>query len=273
MARTHTLLIAALALAGCHDFVGDLGQLGFESNLELGGEAWTPEASIAVGSEVEVRATRRMAEDASPEDELELEAQATGLQVVHTSSNHIAFDQGASDTGTVRFTGDVEDHFSVHFAEIATTRLVFAEQALVPALAADWDLTEFDLLDGTSVTLTAHLESREGHLLGWNPDQLVVETTGPLTARVDESGAILLAVSGTGNATLDISYADRDLLQWDLRAVPAAAIAHTSLETWELPEGTVALPLGWSIDERPTLGLSHPGQPIHETSLFYALEA
>ena len=58
------ILSPMMALLGCHDFVGELGRIGFVSNLQMHTlSPWNPQQPIASGSFVKIMAQQRMNSD------------------------------------------------------------------------------------------------------------------------------------------------------------------------------------------------------------------
>ncbi len=237
----HTLILT-LALAGCHDFEGELGALGFVSNLiTRPGQPWTPQAAIAAGTPLEVAASALLTHDS--DEAPRVEAAISGdLIALDPTDGDLALTGEAGDHGRLLFWGDATDRFSVRFAEPAAAVLYASDESAQ---------TDIRILSDAVVTLSPEIQDAWGRPLGFSPAQL--EVSG-CPAEVGEGGGIRLHAA---DCLLDIALDGIPLARLPITAVPPADIDTLTLSTERLeqdPEPLIRVQ-AWTVDGEEILGI------------------
>jgi hypothetical protein len=255
--KTHTLP-ALLLLVGCHDFEGELGQIGFSSNLILRpGQPWTPDHPIAAENPVEIAAMSLLNHDTDAPPEVEASV-SERLISLDPESGHIAFTGAAGDAGRVHFWGEATDRFSVRFSE--------PRSAVLFPLLSDDPIDTLLIQDGGVATLATVINDLWGVPQGYDPALLSFTGCG---AEHDPSG--ILTLSTDTDCTLEVSLDSLPLLSTSVTLVPADAIDQLELtaEHTETESGR-ALQVSaraWTADGMEVYGLqpdwSASGGTIH----------
>ena len=118
-----SLCLPVFVLVGCYEFEGELGQLGFASNLIVQADTpWTPGHPIAAEAEAKFAAVAHLTRD---DDEApQVTASLSGSLVpLDPTKGHVALTGEAGDRGRVLFIGEATDRFSVQFAAPARALL------------------------------------------------------------------------------------------------------------------------------------------------------
>lgn len=217
-----TSILPALLLVGCHEFEGELGTLGFVSNLIVRpDQRWSPAHGVAADSPLEVAAVSIIGVES--EERPQVEAAASGsLIALDPTGGDIAITGEAGDRGRLQFWGEAHDRLSIRFAAPV-------DVALYPPMGAD-ELGDILLQAATPVALYPMILDAWDQPLGWSPELLEAAGCG---ASVDDSGRILLDGE---DCTLTISL--DGLL---LAEVPIAAIELEDVAPGEEPEAWAAL--------------------------------
>lgn len=213
-------LTAALLLAGCHDFTGALGRLGFVSNLRLSHAApWTPDHPVAAGVFAEIMASERLTGSADPDQPPEVQGAAGGGLIAAMPSidgAQVAFTGDDGDTGVVRFWGEVDDHFRVRFARAEEAVLIHPMDAYFGMPPAD----RVALVAGEDVVVDVALLGADGGALGWPRDDLHVVGQGGVSAWMegealhlvaDADGSVHVRVDGVGAWVVPVEAVSPDV--------------------------------------------------------------
>ena len=217
-----TFLFPALLLVGCHEFEGELGSLGFISDLIIRpNQHWDPAHGVAADSPMEIMAVSIIGVES--EERPEVEASASGsLIALDPTTGDIALTGAAGDRGRLSFWGEARDRFSVRFVAPASV-------ALYPPMG-DTELSEVLLRAAMPVALYPEIHDAWGQPLGWSSELLEVSGCG---AAVASNGSILLDGE---DCTLTIS-----LDGLTLETIPVAAVEREDVPPGEEPESWVAL--------------------------------
>ena len=168
--------LALLLLAGCHDFEGDRGVLGFSTNVVAhavhGG--WSPDVPVAAGTTAVFVPSRRLhvsVEEDSELGEIAVTGRVSGLDEVWSDGAELGVTGEAGDDGVIRYRGELRDHFSLSFAPV--DRIELAEPAihLAPMVPRPDELL---MLEGAEVDLTVAAFDADGQPLGFATTDLVV---------------------------------------------------------------------------------------------------
>lgn len=264
------ILSPMMALLGCHDFVGELGRIGFVSNLQMHAlSPWSPEQPIAAGSFVKIMAQQRMNSDSTEPPVVQGAASGDLVQMAAEEDRVVEFTGGSGDRGTVRFWGELDDQVHVRFAP--------AETALVSHI---WDSNldtalqdELTVVPGETVILKVSLFSAQDEALGWPEDSLQVTGERGVSAWMDGAavnivadgeGALHLSVPGVGQWTIPVYTAHIDELV-ALTFSPTFLGATLQASGW-LADGTrlFGVPVSWPGQEEHLDMLLEPTGPVDE---------
>lgn len=258
MYASRTFTLTALLLVGCHDFTGELGRIGFLSNLRISGEeAWTPASPIAAGAFAEVAASERLTGTEDEDRPLAVEGYVgAGLTAAMPALEeaHVAFTGAHGDNGTVRFWGEVDDHFAVRFAQAEQAVLVHPKDhhfGVEPAQGVA-------LVTGEDVVIEVALLGAGGEALGWPRDELQVVGQGGVSAWLegdalhlvaDADGSVFVSVDGVGEWSVPVE------------AVSAEDIAEVTIEQIRPGPEVAAMAVSWRDADTRVFGaaVSWPG--------------
>lgn len=270
--RSQTAFISAaafLGLSACHHFEGTLGRIGFVSNLQTtASSAWTPGSPIAAGSFAEVKAAADL-RDPEREEPLDVDGFAgSGLIAAMPGPEaHVAFTGPDGASGTVRFWGEVDDHFAVRFADADRASL---HHPLDATFGLDTE-PEVAVAAGEAVALDVRLRAASGEVLGWDVDTLAVIGQGGVSAWAegglvhlvaDGDGAVFVSVTDVGTFSIPIEAADpEDLSSVDVLTVEGGAMAVAWLDDDTRLFGA---PFTWE-------GSEHAGEVVETTGAPAAL--
>lgn len=245
-----SFLLSTFLLAGCYEFEGELGQLGFVSSLTVrpAHQGWTPDHPIAAQMPVEVAATERIGHES--EEAPQVQAALDGdLIDLDPTEGHIAFTGEAGDVGRVLFWGEASDRFSVRFH--TPTGMALYEPLTSTAVEG-----VLHVLDGATATLAPEVHDAWGQPMGWSAGLLEAEGCG---ARSDESG--LVHLRPRQDCTLQIALDGVPLLSRAVRVVEASDTAEVTTWTMEPVDGQiVTIEEWWTDDGARVLGVQdrHP---------------
>ena len=243
--KKHTLPVLLL-LAGCHDFEGELGQLGFSSSLiTRPGQPWTPAQPIVAETMVEVAAVTSLVHDTDEPPAVEASV-SEHLITLDPETGHVAFTGEAGDAGRVQFWGEATDRFSVRFSE--------PRAAVLYPLASDAAIDTLLIQDGGSAALAAEIHDAWGTPQGYAPELLMVTGCG---SRLDSSGILIL--SPDTDCTLEVSLDSLPLLSTAVTVLPTADIdqleltaEHSETESGRFVQVSVR---AWTVDGVEVHGL------------------
>lgn len=199
------LVMVGLGLAGltaCYDFEGDLGNIGFRSNLMVGHEGWNPGYGIASGTEAAFYAAELIGDE-------DADFVATGslvsddLDVTLDEGKTLAI-YGSTGTGVVKYRGTRRDRFDVRYATPQSAALHHrngVHDRVGVALHSE--------VDGFLV----QLRDRDGSLLGYNADDIDLVPDGRVSIWGTSSGHVLSTAGNPGGVTLhhlgiELGYVD-----------------------------------------------------------------
>ena len=200
-----TLMIATILLAGCTEFTGVLGKIGFASDLRTASGAWTPETPIAGGTEARVGAVELMGEEPS-EGPLGVTGEVSGRRVTGWAEDDgVVMLTAERGHGWVHYSGAASDRFQVEFAPVA-------DAVVVEPMAHHWGLPaeeELRLVGGSTWSFAVELRDRRGRALGYRLEDLEVSASGGASAWVEDR---VLMVSADGDGVVSVSHLDRVLV-------------------------------------------------------------
>ncbi|MEQ1565851.1 MAG: hypothetical protein ABMA64_09460 [Myxococcota bacterium] len=247
-----TLLLASLGAAGCFDFVGDRGRIGFATNLVVDGQPWDARSPVADHTVAQFLAVERIEDQRS--DGLTFESHARGLDQVEQSGGSIAV-TGAHQRGLVWFTGDAEDQFSVAFTAPETVQW---RHAFGGEVGDVW------IRAGATVPLAAAVRDRRGRPVAYAH----TEQSSDLTVEADGDGVVwadapsfAVNAGDTGPMTLRVSLLGRPLPAAAVTVVPDSAVVSVELAPIRIGEVCGALAVGRTAAGHPVLGAA---RVVHE---------
>ena len=222
--RIARLLPAAFLATGCYDFQGELGQLGFSSNLiTRSGQSWSPEQPISADTPVEVGATTGLTIESDEPPRVEAAVAGT-LVALDPTGGQIAFTGEAGDSGRVLFWGEATDRFSVRFHDPAQVVLFTPDGTRLSQ-------APLTVIEGAEVRLLPEVHDAWGQPLGWSAEQLEAHGTHTLSAQ-SVAGTILLTATGPG--TLSAELDGLPLLQQPIETIAVSEVEHLSLSVHEM---------------------------------------
>jgi len=237
------LLVGSLSgLTGCYDFTGDLGRIGFVSNLSVrADQKWDPTHPIASGTRAEFVATAIIGEDSRQDPDVSgtvrgrsLEVEASGARVAVTGTGHAR--------GKASFRGEATDRFSFGFSP--ATRVALVDPVMAALEEEDLDTGSIAVVQGATVTLWPELSDARGRTLGWDPDDLEAAADGPVSAWM-EGAEVHLAADGRPGARglVDFQLLDTSLSDMEVRVTDAGAVRELEILTGvaELDDGTLLI--------------------------------
>lgn len=238
--RNIVLLVPILALLGCYEFEGERGRIGFVSNLRLNNRhAWTPDSPIAAGSFVAVFAQERLNSDS--EEPPAVQGAPSGALIPMTAEREgtVEFTGEDGDAGTLRFWGEVDDHFHARFTRAAAASIAHPWEPL-DGLPSRGELV---VVPGETIILSTLLLSAQDELLGWPVQRLQVSGAGGVSAWTEE-GMLHLIADGEGAVLLDVPGIGR----WAVPVYTAEASAVESVTFSVDRDGEFILAACWLPD-------------------------
>ncbi len=195
-------IAAAVLLAGCVEFVGERGLLGFSSNLVVDGvESWTPEHGITDHAIAWFYASKRMdIEDDGLAKDPDVQGSAVGVQVLDGDTGLTL--TGASERGRVLFSGEVEDVFRVAFRE--PTGAVLFDPVLRGAGVRQAAYPEAFGVVG-ELTVAPGLQDRRGRSLGYDPTVVSIRSD-QASSWHDEDGFHIELTEGDDALSLETGH-------------------------------------------------------------------
>ncbi len=185
-------------LLACYDFEGDLGQIGFVSDLKVDhSTAWTPEYGVAGSSRPSFYAVADLLTD-DEDAEMPPLSGDSDLPVISQEPNIVQVDGPRRGSAMVWFEGELADEFELQFRPAS-------ELVLVDSTGEE--LTEIALVPGVEVSLGVQVRDRWSRPLGWREADLRVEGDDGLSAWA-EGGRVFLLASGEGGLHLDLLNGD-----------------------------------------------------------------
>ncbi|MEN0060561.1 MAG: hypothetical protein AAGA48_00350 [Myxococcota bacterium] len=222
------VLAATVALAGCYDFVGERGKVGFGTDLYVpGGMTWTPRTPIASGSVVGVVALCAVDSatgDCEGEQDMTGELMARGIDVGRKrlpewQESVFAIRGQDGDRGVVRYEDeDRHDRFRVQFSEPVAASVVPEHSEQDPAQA-------WAVLSERATQFEVWLTNSKGEGLAFPVDQLWVDTDTDWTVEWEEGRLSVVPNGEDGEVGIvRIGFDDRMLGELELRVTDREAI-------------------------------------------------
>ncbi|MBW1879136.1 MAG: hypothetical protein JRJ84_12295 [Deltaproteobacteria bacterium] len=237
------LLVGCLSgVTGCYDFTGDLGRIGFVSNLSVrADQKWDPTHPIASGTRAEFVAVEIIGKDSEEEPDVtgrvrgrSLEVEEDGPEVAVTGAGHAR--------GKVSFRGDATDRFSFGFSP--ASRVTLVDPVLAAMEEEDVDTGAIAVVRGATLTLWPEVTDARGRVLGWDPDDLEPSAMGPISAW-REGAEVHITADGRAGARglvdfqlLGASFSELEVLVADMDAIQELEIL---TEVTEFDEGTLVI--------------------------------
>lgn len=222
MTRLALLPALLLALAACDDFQGDLKRLAFSTNLHVGVSPWTPDHAVAAGSTVQVFPGSILGRETQPEDPVVRGSVKGGVAVANAGDcdRCVRFVGAAGSRARVSYTVDgVYDEFRTRFEPAARFELALADGA------AD----DLAIVEGKVIPFGTLIQDARGRSLGYDPEQVDVTASGPMSAWQDE--AVLIVVEADGQAgeagEIELTYAGKSLGTRTVAIVSADEVVRT----------------------------------------------
>lgn len=219
-----SLLLTPLALVGCHDFVGDLGRIGFVSDLRVAEGAWTPDHAIAGGGTARFLPVSLFDGEGNErtdleDEELQLRGSTTGRRLTSwteegpTEGPGLLAVTAERGSGWVHFEGIEHDRFEVSF--VPASEVVFLRLLEGSGEVDGEEEPELVVLDGAlelsggeAALLALDIVDRRGRSLGWVPEEVDLVATGGVSAWLEGGG---LVVVGDGSGELAVSLLGDEL--------------------------------------------------------------
>lgn len=252
--RPLSVLLALLSLStACYDFKGDLGRVGFSSNLRLSSGAWTPAHRIASGATAAFAPSEDLANPDAKLDDLVASVSGHTLTTwVDEGTTFVSSDRGR---GVVAWHGRLSDRFKVDFEDPA--RAALPDPLAVMLKVEDAPGERLALITGVPWTGTLRLADRRGRELGWNPDQVELQATGGVSAWVEE-GSMMVTADGDGE--IAIAWMGQPVATVPVRAADAGEVVEIEVFTKVMPEEdgtetTAALAVPRLADGTPVWGV------------------
>lgn len=244
---TRALLLTCLALTGCYDFVGDRGHLGFSTDLVVDGVLpWTPERPVALGSVFTVAVTEDL-QDPETEPEGYTAHTAAGLHLIEGDGERV--EVAADGPGTAWFTGPKHDGFSVRTG--AAARAILAAP-LVEAPALD----ALAIVVGARVPLALGLRDASDRPLGYPAQQWTLSVDGGSATRLEDApGVWWVRADRAGPLAVSAEGPSEVVDGPELVGVERTDVTEVELVAIEDGASLLLVPVGWTDDELPVLGL------------------
>ena len=236
-----------LLLLSCVEFEGDEGNLGFNSNLIAPRDLYLrfdpDEIRVVRGSSVQIRAARRLDAAGDEGDDPKVEGSLRGGTLIASEPGLVTF------TGrrrvVVRWTGEVQDHFTVRFAPVH--RLLWADHA--DAMTPTWsEPLEEAVLLGQARALPFPVD-RLGRPLAWAEDDLELKHDCP-----EHLGEIQGPEQGFCTLTAELGGERAKLHMYALTEVVSLELDEALVQTDEGPVRALRA-RGRDPQGRPVLGL------------------
>ncbi|MBT3221349.1 MAG: hypothetical protein HN348_19880 [Proteobacteria bacterium] len=252
------IAISLSALTGCHDFTGQLVELGFISNLHLdSGHKWTPDHAIAAGSDVELKVSGIVNSKDDP-DEFELTPSVKGrLHLVEIGENLLRITGKKGNRGVVQFRGkDKYDYFNVRFARPDGARLADPLDDFF-----EIDSEALAVVAGSEADLHVQLTDTRDNILGFVPNDLTVEGWGGIDASTDSSGEMhLIADDNSSTGEISIHHQGRPIEELTLPVIDKGEINEVELisrviDNKEGEDLVAVLAVAWLEDDTRALGV------------------
>lgn len=229
-ARLVVLTGALCTLTGCYDFAGDLGKIGFFTNLTVDGQPWSPTAPIAAGARFAVGVADYL--DRDDDDNLHVVESVRGAArpAVVTPEGTLWSGQDGARARFI-YSGDVYDEFTVRFVAV-DHGTVLAE----PGTAAE----PLAMLAGSDAVAWVGLRGARGQRLGYDRNELTAASDGAVSAWVADGDLHLSADGDPGESgTVTVRYGDRVVATMPVAIIDASDLAATrakrtcdKCETW-----------------------------------------
>lgn len=203
-----------ITLLACYDFEGDLGHLGFVSDLRVDHRtAWTPEYGVAGRSNPSFYA---VADLTAEEEDAEVPPLwgASDREHVAEDNNVLRVLGPRRGSAEVWFEGPVEDEFELRFRPAD-------ELVLVDSIGEE--LAEIAVVPGAEVPLGVRVLDGFSRPLGWREPDLSVEGDDGVSAWT-EGGRVYVVASSEGGLHLDLLHGD------GFTPVTVGAPAHQEVE-------------------------------------------
>jgi hypothetical protein len=258
------LALAALTLSGCLEFVGDLAQIGFSSNLTTGAEAWTPEHPIADNSVAVFEAEQLMKEKARSQESLNLVGTTRGRIDQHWSEEKRVAVSGSNTRGTVHYTGDARDRFTIRFRTPAAATFSDPTAAMVE-MNRPYPIT-FAVPVGATLHPVVTLHDRRGRTLGYVANELDLIGGETVDSYAGQDHRFDLTAASIGEEHIIASYLGEPLRSHRIQVVDPEDVSSIELETVVTSLGDDEVPVlyvravGMTVD-----GLEVYGLPVEWT--------
>lgn len=250
--RIAAVAVALFACTACRDFEGDLGRLGFLSNLQVDAKTkWTPDHPIAAGTRAIFAASEVIGQDDETPDVI---GRVDGPLVGEALPDaHLAV--SGRGRGVVWFEGETSDRFEVEFVPAVGASLADPAEALGIAAA------DFALVPGAEVTLSPSLYDRRGRQLGYDSEDIDVGATGPVSAWLQEGVVHVVADGEAGDdGTIAVLHRGKRLRREPITIASPDEIAALEIVTaTHVVDGTtiaVFTAVAWLDDDTRLLGVA-----------------
>lgn len=218
--RAHLVVLAGAlcSLPGCYDFAGDLGRIGFLTNLTVDGAPWTPASPIADGANFGFDIGEYI--NRTDGDNLHVTESVRGAAKPAIVTKDGTIWTGRTG-GRARFiySGDVYDEFTVRFADVDHGVVLPEPGSPAEPLA---------MVSGTDAAAWVGLRGPRGQRIGFDPRELTAESAGAVSAWVDDGDLHLSADGDPGESgTVTVRYGDRVVATVPVAVIDPADIAST----------------------------------------------
>ncbi len=260
MPRLALIPLFLVALAACDDFEGDLKHLTFSTNLRVGLAAWTPAQAVAAGTPIQARAESILGRETQPEHPVVRGSVRGGVARV-ADDDCEACVRFVGATGARARVGysmdDVYDEFRVRFEPATSFDL----------LLGDGSSDDLVLVAGKTIPFGVTVQDARGRALGYDPGQLEVSGTGPVSAWQDEEVLVLVEVDGVpgDQGAVALTYAGKPLGTRAITIVSADDVVRNEKICPPKPEACDSfLVASYTADGRRVLGAldTWEGRPV-----------
>jgi hypothetical protein len=185
-------------LLACYDFEGELGQIGFVSDLRIDHRtAWTPEYGVAGRTQPSFYAVADLTAEDEGEEMPVLQA-ASDREFLAEEDNLIKLLGPRRGSVEVWFEGELQDEFEVDFRP--------ADEVVLIDSAGE-ELSEIALVPGAEVALGLRVLDGFSRPLGWREPDLSVEGDDGISAWT-EGGRVYLVGAAEGGLHMDLLHGD-----------------------------------------------------------------
>jgi hypothetical protein len=198
------------SVTGCYDFTGELGRIGFVSNLSVrADQKWDPTHPIASGTRAEFVAVEVVGTGSEEEPDVTGRVRGRSLEVEEDGATVAVRGIGRA-RGTATFRGEARDRFSFGF--LPASHLTLVDPVLAAIAEEDVDTGAVGVVPGATLVLWPEVVGPRDQVLGWDPEALVPSAGGPVSAW-REGAELHFAADGRAGerGTVDLQYLGRTL--------------------------------------------------------------